>query len=222
MPEVAKLLVASKIINKIGKCANEDFPHLSQIYIIRYDGKVMICALNGFALAMRKADFIEDDMSGTDINEARENYEKALFAIGRDSWMFPADLKIPNGLNVDITLYEDGTTVLQAKQKNAIYGPFERVPMISGTEIDIHNIFRYPSESPGCSRAINPALFLILIAAISEKRERLIINASGDYDQAIYCKIDTGDAYGMLLPIREETLADQSAGKDGEDGESEE
>lgn len=211
MPEIARLLVSSKLINKVAKCAAiiETLPHLGQIYIFRFEGKIMLGAMNGFAFGMRIAEYDETLLIGNELIEAEQQQELARKEIGADTWMFPADLKIPNGMNAMITLYNDKSTII--KTKNAVYGPFEQVLTLGGTEFNVDRIFSYPDHLEGSSRAVNPKLLAKLIAAICEKDDVLIMNISGVYDKPIHFRTTEGTAYGLLMPISDPGLADAAA-----------
>ncbi len=202
MPETAKLLVSSKIINKVAKCtmAEAANPLLSQIHIIRYKQMVMLAGLNGFALVMRKVKYDDEGMSPSEIDQADRNYNAALATMAWSMWMFPADLKIPNGLNTTITLYDDDTTVLQTK--NAIYGPFGKVPQLSGAEFIIHQVYQYPAHSTGSCRALGIGGLSRLVSAMGEKKDTLILNITGDAEKPMYIRTADGEAYGMILPIK--------------------
>jgi hypothetical protein len=202
MPEVAKLLISSKLINTVAKCANkgDGQPLLSQMYILCYDHKIMIAAMDGFCLAMRMIVFDDCDMQFKEIDEATANHRAALGAIGMKSWMFPADLKIPAGLNVTVTLYEDFSTVLQTK--NAVYGPFQRVATISDGYFNIHSVFLYPHGKTGSSRVFTPARIAKLVCALGDKKDSLIFNTTGGAESPLYIKDINGNAYGMVLPIK--------------------
>jgi hypothetical protein len=216
MPEVAKLLVASKLINKVAKCAfiHESLPHLGQIYLFKYNGKIMLGAQNGYAFGMRIAVYDETDLTGQERLDADEQYEQARRDMGLDTWMFPADLKIPNGLNVTIILYDDHSTIF--KTKNAVYGPFEQILMLDGAEFNVFRIFKYPEGGmEGSSRAVNPVLLTKLIAAICVKDDTLIMNTHGRFDQPLHFMTTEGTAYGMLMPIRDPGLAEMDGGDPG-------
>lgn len=206
MSEVAKITVDSKIINRIARLASIDqqMGLKSQVYILIYRGRLMLAAFDGTCLGMREVEFEPKDMTGEEAMNASDENNRAIYEIDNKTWMFPADLKIPNGLNVTISIYDSFEVALRTK--NACYGPFDKVKTLEGTEaiFDIHAIISYPQESKGSCRVLNPAKTVKLIAAIADKDDCIIFNVSGTPKDKMHIKTINNKGFGMVMPIKNE------------------